>query len=56
MKEYILYGLPKGETRSFMEQIIVVQKSERNIEIAKKTAPEYGWHSLRVAIFDPRNP
>lgn len=56
MKEYILYGLPEDEHRDFMEVIICVMKSERNIQIALENAPNYGWHSLRVAVFDPRKP
>lgn len=56
-KEYVLYGLPEGETRNYMEEILLVTKSEQNADTAKKIASEsYGWHSLRIAVFNPRKP
>lgn len=56
MKEYILYGLPENENRHFMEEIICVVSSEQHLKVALESAPSYGWHSLRIAIFNPRKP
>lgn len=55
-KEYLVYGLPKGETRKHMEEIVFITASERNANVAKQEAKNYGWHRLRIAIFDPRRP
>ncbi len=55
-KEYILYGLPEKETRSYMEQILCVVSSKQHLKVALECAPLFGWHSLRTAVFDPRNP
>lgn len=55
-KEYIVYGLPEGETRKHMEEIVFTTASERNANVAKQEAKNYGWHKLRIAIFDPRRP
>lgn len=56
-QEYVLYGLPEGETRNYMEEILLVTKSEQSINTAKKIASDtFGWHSLRIAIFNPRKP
>ena len=53
MRELLLYGLPKGETRDYMEQLLLshvysMDKVNQVIELAKKD----GWHSFRVANFD----
>lgn len=55
-KEYIVYGLPEGETRKHMEEILLVTTLEQSANTAKEAAKTYGWHSLRIAIFDPRRP
>jgi hypothetical protein len=55
-KLHILYGLPEKETREYMEEIIYVGPSEHHLKVALESAPSYGWHSLRTAVFDPRNP
>jgi len=52
MRELLLYGLPKNETRDYMEQLLLshvhsMDKVNQVIELAKKD----GWHSFRVATF-----
>lgn len=54
--EFLLYGLPKGETERHTETILYSKgKSEDDpmIEKVKGLASKDGWHSFRVAKFVP---
>jgi hypothetical protein len=56
-KEILIYGLPKGETRDYMEDLLacfqVTDKAAQNVEAVKAAASAQGWHSFRVAGFVP---
>jgi hypothetical protein len=56
MQELLLYGLPKNETRDYMEQLLLshvysMDKVNEVIELAKAQ----GWHTFRVATFSMSN-
>jgi hypothetical protein len=54
-KEILIYGLPKGETRGYMEDLLacfpVTDKAAQNVENVKAAASAAGFHSFRVAGF-----
>ena len=56
-KEILIYGLPKGETRDYMEDLLacfpVTDKAAQNVENVKAAASAAGFHSFRVAGFVP---
>jgi hypothetical protein len=58
--EIIIYGLPKGETRDYMEDILANFESsandQANIEKVKAVASAQGFHSFRVATFNWEKP
>ena len=54
--EYIVYGLPKGETRDYLETILLVTTDRDNIDKVKKLAGAEGWHSFRVATYNGEAP
>lgn len=57
MKEYILYGIPKGETDRYTEVILSTQcKTPAEIDAMKERASADGWHSFRVAIYGGEAP
>jgi len=60
MKEIIIYGLPQGETRGYMEDILANFASNANdaanIEKVKVAASAQGWHSFRVATYNGEAP
>lgn len=45
---FVLYGLPKDETRVYMESIITETKDKAHLENARLWAIKNGFHSLRV--------
>ena len=51
-KEILIYGLPKGETRDYMEDLLacfpVTDKTAQNVEAVKAAASAHGFHSFRV--------
>lgn len=55
--EILIYGLPKGETREYMEDLLacfpVSDKAASNIEKVKAAAGAQGFHSFRVTGFVP---
>jgi hypothetical protein len=55
--EILIYGLPKGEARDYMEDLLacfpVTDKAAQNVEAVKAAASAQGWHSFRVAGFVP---
>jgi hypothetical protein len=52
MKEILIYGLAKGETRDYMEELLACFKDSAhtaaNIERVKTAAADQGFHSFRV--------
>jgi len=57
MKELLLYGLPKNETRDYMEDLLLsnvysMDKVNQVIELAKKE----GFHSFRIATYNCEAP
>ena len=53
MKEYILWGLPKGSTDRLDEKVLYIQaKTPVQMDAAKELAAKDGWHSFRVQILD----
>jgi len=56
-KEILIYGLPKGETRNYMEDLLacfpVTDKAAQNVENVKAAASAAGFHSFRIAGFVP---
>ncbi len=56
-REILIYGLPRGETRDYMEELLacfpVTEKAVSNIEKVKAAANADGFHSFRVAGFIP---
>jgi hypothetical protein len=56
-KEILIYGLPKGETRDYMEDLLacfqVTDKAAQNVEAVKAAASAQGFHSFRIAGFVP---
>jgi hypothetical protein len=56
-KEYVLWGLPKGETDRLHEKVLSTQaKTPAQMEDVKKRAAAAGWHSFRVQILDLSKP
>lgn len=52
MKETVLYGIPKGETERYMEDLLLTNATPEKIEKVKKLAAADGFHSFRVATID----
>lgn len=56
-QEILIYGLPQGETRDYMEDLLacfpVTDKAAANIEAVKAAASAQGFHSFRIAGFVP---
>ena len=60
MQEIIIYGLAKGETRDYMEDLLACfpdsANTARNIENVKQAASAQGFHSFRVATYSGEAP
>lgn len=60
MREIIIYGLPHGENRRYMEDILanfpVTDSAQANIEKVKDAASAQGWHSFRIAYYNGEPP
>ena len=58
--EILIYGLPKGETRNYMEDLLanfpVTDKAAQNVENVKAAASAAGFHSFRVATYNGEAP
>lgn len=52
MKETVLYGIPKGETERYMEELLLTNATPEKIEKVKKLATADGFHSFRTATID----
>ena len=55
MREILIYGLPKNESRNYMEELLACfpanANAASNIEKVKAAASEAGFHSFRITGF-----
>ena len=57
MREFLLYGLEQGETRDYMETLLLSgAKTMAEIERVIKLAADCGFHSFRVATYNGEAP
>ena len=57
MRELLLYGLEQGETREYMETLLLSgAKTMAEIEQVIKLATDAGFHSFRVATYSGEAP
>ena len=57
MKELLLYGLEQGETRDYMETLLLSgAKTMTEIDRVIKLATDAGFHSFRVATYSGEKP
>jgi hypothetical protein len=54
--EFLLYGLPKGETERYTEDLLAVRPTRQEAESVIERAKADGWHSFRIATFDGSPP
>lgn len=54
--EYLLYGLPKNETRDYMETLLLVTNDITKLEKIKQYAIDKGFHSFRIATYNGEKP
>lgn len=53
-QEILVYGLARGETESYMEDLLATNcRDLADVEKVKAAASADGWHSFRVAYFTP---
>ena len=56
-QEILIYGLPQGETRDYMEDLLAcfpaTDKAAQNVANVKAAASAQGFHSFRIAGFVP---
>lgn len=50
--EMVMYGLPKGATERWEEELLLTEANEAKIEKVKVLAAKDGFHSFRVAKID----
>jgi hypothetical protein len=57
MQEILLYGLAKGETERYTEELLATNcKNEQDIEKVIAVAKQHGFHSFRVAYYNGEKP
>ena len=60
MREILIYGLERGETRDYMENLLANflkdNNAASNIEKVKAAASAQGWHSFRIAYYNGEAP
>jgi hypothetical protein len=57
MREILIYGLPKNETRDYCEELLSVKcQTKADIERVKTAASEAGYHSFRIAFYNGEKP
>jgi hypothetical protein len=58
--EILIWGLPKGETRDYMETLLACFPSGKNdalnVANVKAAASAEGWHSFRLGKYDGAPP
>jgi hypothetical protein len=52
MIETVLYGLPKGATERYEEELLLTNATPEKIKQVKMLAARDGFHSFRVAKID----
>lgn len=50
--EFLLYGIPKGETERYTESLLAVRATLASAESVKAIAAKDGFHSFRIAGFN----
>lgn len=56
-KQILIYGLPQGESRDYMEQLLATNcRNVSDVERVKAAATAEGWHSIRVTTWDGSAP
>ena len=56
-KQILIYGLPHGETRDYMEQLLATNcRNASDVDRVKTVATAEGWHSIRVTTWDGSAP
>jgi hypothetical protein len=57
MREFLLYGLAKGEARDYMETLLLSgAKTLAEVEKVKPLATNAGFHSFRIATYNGEAP
>ncbi len=56
MSEFILYGIPKGETERYTEALLTVRQSKAECDTIAKIAERDGFHSFRIAEYNGERP
>ena len=55
-KEFLLYGLPKGETERYTEDLLAVRPTREAAKAVIEIAKADGWHGFRIATYDGAPP
>jgi hypothetical protein len=57
MRELLLYGLEQGETRDYMETLLLSgAKTMAEIKKVQDLAAQQGFHSFRVSTYNGEKP
>lgn len=60
MREILIYGLAKNETRDYMEQLLACfedsSKTDTNIDKVIEAARAHGFHSFRITTYNGEFP
>lgn len=57
MTEILIYGIPKGETERYMEDLLSMRcRNQADIDKVKAAASKDGWHSFRIAYYNGEAP
>ena len=57
IREILIYGLPKHETRDYMEELLATDVTcAADIARVKAAASAAGYHSFRLAYFNGEKP
>ena len=55
-KEFLLYGLRRGETERWTEVLLATRATKEALEAVMTIAKSDGFHSFRVATYDGSPP
>jgi len=57
-REILIYGLPEGETRPYMEELLYTkaQSVEEAERVIKHIADRFNYHSMRIAFYNGEKP
>jgi hypothetical protein len=53
--EYLLYGLRPGQ-EDYMEELLTVRATRKEVEAIKKIAKADGWERFRIATYNGEAP